>query len=122
MFVLLVALSSAATVACGDEWDDAMAVPETVAAVPEHLWFPYVSTYYVKPVVTTAETLRVGYYVTDWNQSELRTGDRTRRFDLTLEIWRDDELVRTLAATTGSFRCRRRTGRTPTRSARRSGG
>ena len=86
-------------VACGDEWDDAMAVPETVAAVPGHLWFPYVSTYYVKPVITTAETLRVGYYVTDWNQSELRTGDRTRRFDLTLEIWRDGEVVRTLAAT-----------------------
>mgnify|MGYP003311848185 CR=1 FL=1 len=97
--VLLIALSFAATVAQGDEWDDAMAVPGTVAAVPEHLWFPYVSTYYVKPIVTTAETLRVGYYVTDWNQSEVRADDRTRRFDLTLEVWRDDEIVRTLAAT-----------------------
>ena len=65
-------LSLVAATARGDEWDDAMAVPGTVAAVPEHLWFPYVSTYYVKPIVTTAETLRVGYYVTDWNQSEVR--------------------------------------------------
>lgn len=97
--VLLIALSFAATVAWGDEWDDAMAVPETVAAVPEHLWFPYVSTYYVKPIVTTDETVRVGYYMTDWNQSEVRADDRTRRFDLTLEVWRDDELVRTLVAT-----------------------
>ena len=97
--VLLIALSFAATVAQGDEWDDAMAVPGTVAAVPEHLWFPYVSTYYVKPIVTTAETLRVGYYVTDWNQSEVRADDRARRFDLTLEVWRDDDIVRTLAAT-----------------------
>ena len=94
--VLLIALSFAAIVALGDEWDDAMAVPETVAAVPEHLWFPYVSTYYVKPIVRTDEPVRVGYYVTDWNQSEVRADDRTRRFDLTLEVWRDDELVRTL--------------------------
>lgn len=56
--VLLIALSFAATVALGDEWDDAMAVPGTVAAVPEHLWFPYVSTYYVKPVTFTGNIFR----------------------------------------------------------------
>ena len=47
---------------------------------PEHLRFPYVATHYVKPVVSTEENVRLGYYVTDWNASKVRFGDDSLRF------------------------------------------
>ena len=36
---------------------------------PDHLKYPYVSTYYVEPTVREGSSVRIGYYVTDWNHS-----------------------------------------------------
>lgn len=46
---------------------------------------PYLSTYYVEPVVTPQENVKIKYYVTDWNQSEYRLMDFSHRFNLKLE-------------------------------------
>ena len=53
---------------------------------PEHLKFPYISSYYVKPVVKTGEKIKLGYYVTDFEQSEIRFKDDSFRFTVFLEI------------------------------------
>lgn len=53
---------------------------------PAHLRYPYVSTYYVKPIVLEGESVKVGYYVTDWNHSKARFRDDSARFDVTLRL------------------------------------
>ena len=49
---------------------------------PEHLKYPYLSTYYVRPTYTEGETVKLSCYVTDWEQSEVRLGDDTKRFNV----------------------------------------
>ncbi len=51
-----------------------------------HLEVPWLSTYYIQPQVTEAETVKVGFYVTDWHQSEYRLMDDSHRFHVTLKI------------------------------------
>ena len=55
------------------------------------LQFPYFSTYYVKPTVTTEESVALGFYVTDFFQSEIRRFDDSHRFTAHLEYGRDGE-------------------------------
>ena len=52
---------------------------------PEHLRFPYISTYYVKPTVTTDEVVRIGFFVTDFESSKIRFLDDSHRFTAFLE-------------------------------------
>lgn len=47
---------------------------------------PYLSTYYVQPVVLTNENVVVRFYITDWNQSELRKKDDTQRFNVKITV------------------------------------
>ena len=54
---------------------------------PEHLKFPYVSTYYVKPTVTTDEDVKISLFVTDWDSSKIRFLDDSFRFDVFLEYY-----------------------------------
>ncbi len=53
---------------------------------PSALEVPWLSTYYIQPDVTTAEDVKIGFYVTDWHQSEYRFGDDSYRFSATLKI------------------------------------
>lgn len=48
--------------------------------------YPYVSTYYVEPTVRAGDEVTIGYYVTDWDQSELRFADDSWRFDVMVEL------------------------------------
>ena len=56
---------------------------------PDHLKYPYVSTYYVEPTVREGSSVRIGYYVTDWNHSKARAKDDSARFDVTMR-WSAD--------------------------------
>ena len=47
---------------------------------PEHLRFPYISTYYVEPTVTTKQRVSIPFYVTDWDHSKVRFLDDSFRF------------------------------------------
>ena len=47
---------------------------------PDHLKFPYVSTYYVEPTVTTKQKVSIPFYVTDWDHSKVRFLDDSFRF------------------------------------------
>ena len=53
---------------------------------PVERQFPYMSLYYVKPIVTTDEKVEISYYVTDYNHSQERFRDNTHRFDVYLKI------------------------------------
>ena len=52
---------------------------------PEAFKYPYISTYYVKPTVTTDENVRISAYVTDFEHSKIRFLDDSHRFTVFLE-------------------------------------
>lgn len=52
---------------------------------PEQFKYPYISTYYVKPTVTTEEKVKVGIFVTDFESSKIRFLDDSHRFSAFLE-------------------------------------
>lgn len=43
---------------------------------------PYISTYYIKPIVDLDEEVIIEYYITDYEQKEYRQGDTSQRFIL----------------------------------------
>ncbi len=47
---------------------------------------PYLSMYYVKPILLQGEEAKFKYYVTDWHQSEVRFMDRKFRFQVNLLV------------------------------------
>ena len=49
---------------------------------PKDFQFPYISLYYLKPIVTTKDKIEVDYYVTDWDHSLERMRDKSHRFDI----------------------------------------
>ncbi len=53
--------------------------------VPD-LEVPWLSTYYIQPQATVEDEVKIGFYVTDWHQSEYRFGDNSRRFHASLKI------------------------------------
>ncbi len=52
---------------------------------PERLKYPYISTYYVKPMVKTGDAVKVGFFVTDFESSKIRFLDDSHRFTAHLE-------------------------------------
>ena len=52
---------------------------------PAQFKYPYVATYYVKPTVTPDEAVKVGIYVTDFDQSKIRFLDDSHAFTGFLE-------------------------------------
>ena len=48
---------------------------------PADARYPYVSTYYVEPVVSPSANTQIRFFVTDWNNSLERFGDASFRFD-----------------------------------------
>ena len=49
---------------------------------PKDFQFPYISLYYLKPIVTTKDKIEVDYYVTDFDHSLERMRDKSHRFDI----------------------------------------
>ena len=43
-------------------------------ATHQSLRYPFVMCYYVEPTVVQGETVRISYYVTDWEHSKVRFG------------------------------------------------
>ncbi len=56
---------------------------------------PWLSTAYIEPQVTVADDVKIGFYVTDWWQSEYRLGNDTLRFTVRLRIWNKSESRKT---------------------------
>ena len=52
--------------------------------------YPYISTYYVEPTVKAGDEVVVDYYVTDWDQSEIRFADDSWKFDVMVAGHRAD--------------------------------
>ena len=46
---------------------------------------PYISTYYIKPVVATNEEVLIDYYITDWYFKEYN-----EKYNLYKDDWGDD--------------------------------
>ena len=63
---------------------------------PAHLRYPYLATGYVKPTVTPEESVKVGWYVTDWRHSLVRFKDDSARFDVFLRYSADCKSWKTL--------------------------
>ena len=63
---------------------------------PEAFRYPYVSTYYVKPTVTTDDAVKVGVFVTDFESSKIRFLDDSHRFTAFLEYRRKGKASKTL--------------------------
>ena len=59
---------------------------KAVSPFSRDLEVPYISTYYIEPVVTIGGMAKVPFYVTDWHQSEIRFGDKSHRFNITLDV------------------------------------
>ncbi|MDD4060826.1 MAG: hypothetical protein PHW08_09045, partial [Kiritimatiellae bacterium] len=57
--------------------------------VPPALQYPYISTYYVKPIVSPDEDVSIQVFVTDWNNAKVRFGDDSHRFDIVLRLFAD---------------------------------
>ncbi|MBO5906137.1 MAG: hypothetical protein J6Q84_06950, partial [Kiritimatiellae bacterium] len=53
---------------------------------PVEFQFPYISTYYIKPNVSTKDKIEIGFYVTDWDHSLVRNLDDSHRFDVFLNV------------------------------------
>lgn len=53
---------------------------------PVEFQFPYISTYYIKPTISTKEKVEIGFYVTDWDHSLVRNLDDSHRFDVFLNV------------------------------------
>ena len=65
---------------------------------PVEFQFPYISTYYIKPNVSTKDKIEIGFYVTDWDHSLIRNLDDSYRFDIHLKVVTPNgkEVTRTL--------------------------
>ena len=61
---------------------------------PEHLKFPYISTYHVVPTLTTKDRVEIPFYVTDWDHSKVRFLDDSFRFDVHFKCICQDGKVR----------------------------
>ena len=57
----------------------------TVYRTPDRLKYPYVSTYYVRPTVKVGATVKIGFFVTDFDSSKIRFDDDSHRFSVFLE-------------------------------------
>ena len=96
---LLCAASARAQLIPGDLTDStAGTAAETQGAfqVPAALQYPYISTYYVRPVVSPDEEVCVKVFVTDWNNSRERFGDDSHAFGISLRYSADGRTWKTL--------------------------
>ena len=63
---------------------------------PELLKYPYLATYYVKPTVTTEESMKVSVFVTDFESSKIRFLDDSHRFTAYLEYGIPGQAMKTV--------------------------
>ena len=57
--------------------------------MPEEWKAPYVATYYVEPTVSPDVETSLSFFVTDWDNSKIRFGDDSHRFDVSLRYTAD---------------------------------
>ncbi|MCQ2388219.1 MAG: pentapeptide repeat-containing protein [Kiritimatiellae bacterium] len=79
----------------GDQTDPSAGKPAATSTPrgyepAEEFRVPYVSTYYVQPIVTSSVPASIKFYVTDWDQSEIRHGDDSWRFTAHVRLVRSE--------------------------------
>lgn len=62
---------------------------------PDEFKYPYISTYYVKPTVTTEEDVKIGVYITDFDASKIRLLDDSHIFTLRIEYRKKGDFAST---------------------------
>lgn len=55
---------------------------------------PYISTYYIKPVVSTSEDVIIDFYITDYYQTEYQNEDYSNTFTVTVKINGKKDIVK----------------------------
>lgn len=55
---------------------------------------PYISTYYIKPIVNPNEEVIINYYVTDFYQKEYRNEDTSESFTITVKIDGEKDIIK----------------------------
>lgn len=55
---------------------------------------PYISTYYIKPIVSTSEDVIIDFYITDYYQTEYQKEDYSSTFTVTLKINGKKDIVK----------------------------
>ena len=53
---------------------------------------PYISTYYIKPIVKPDEDVIIDYYITDWNRKDIVNNDFSEMFTVTVRVEGRDEI------------------------------
>ena len=64
---------------------DKMSSKDVSYQPPEEFKYPYISTYYVKPTVSSRDAVKIGIFVTDFESSKIRFLDDSHRFTAFLE-------------------------------------
>ena len=66
---------------------DKAAKPEAEKVEPQPLVeYPYTSLYYSNPTVKPGEKVEIPFFVTDWNNTKVRRGDDSKRFDVMIKF------------------------------------
>lgn len=55
---------------------------------------PYISTYYIKPIVSTSEDVIIDFYITDYYQTEYQKEDYSNTFTVTVKINGKKDIVK----------------------------
>ncbi len=84
--LLAASLPAAAYCSAVPEQKAASAVQPALTPAEMKKQIPWISTYYIQPNVKADDAVKVGFYVTDWNQSEYRLQDDSHRFNAVLKI------------------------------------
>ncbi len=82
--VLVAGLPAAAYCAVPEQ--KAESAGESIRQAEKKKQIPWISCYYIRPDVRTEEAVKIGFYVTDWSQSEYRLQDNRHRFNAVLKI------------------------------------
>ena len=53
---------------------------------------PYISTYYIKPIVKPNEDVIIDYYITDWNRKDIVNNDFSEMFTVTVRVEDRDDI------------------------------
>ena len=53
---------------------------------------PYISTYYIKPIVKPDEDVIIDYYITDWNRKDIVNNNFSETFTVTVRVEDRDEI------------------------------
>lgn len=55
---------------------------------------PYISTYYIKPIVSSTQDVIINFYITDYNHSEYKEENSNEKFTVTVKINNNQKIIK----------------------------